>query len=41
MARDKEVSKHYKKQGWKIFRIWEHGLKNKTEKIVEQIKNKI
>ena len=26
--RDKEVSKHYKKQGWKIFRIWEHDFKN-------------
>lgn len=25
--RDKEVSKYYKKQGWKIFRIWEHDLK--------------
>lgn len=27
--RDKEVSKFYKKQGWKIFRIWEHDLKGK------------
>jgi len=25
--RDKEVSRHYKKEGWKIFRIWEHNLK--------------
>jgi len=25
--RDKEVSRHYKKRGWKIFRIWEHELK--------------
>ena len=24
--RDKEVSKHYKKLYWKIFRIWEHNL---------------
>lgn len=27
--RDMEVSKCYKKQGWKIFRIWEHDLKKK------------
>ena len=27
--RDKEVSKYYKKQSWKIFRIWEHDLKEK------------
>ena len=27
--RDKEVSRHYKKQNWKIFRIWEHDLNNK------------
>ena len=25
--RDKEVSRHYNKEGWKIFRIWEHNLK--------------
>jgi DNA mismatch endonuclease (patch repair protein) len=28
--RDKEVSKYYKKHSWKIFRIWEHDLKNKS-----------
>ena len=38
IARDKEVSKHYKKQGWTIFRIWEHNLKNKIGKIIIQIK---
>ena len=27
VARDKEVSKYYKKQGRKIFRIWEHRIK--------------
>ena len=40
-ARDKEVSKHYKKQGWKIFRVWEHELlstHSKIEKVVRQIK---
>ena len=26
IARDKEVVKYYKKQGWKIFRIWEHNI---------------
>lgn len=26
-VRDKEVNKFYKKEDWKIFRIWEHDLK--------------
>lgn len=41
VARDKEVTRHYKKQGWKIFRVWEHELSSphsKSEKIVKQIK---
>ena len=25
--RDREVSKYYKKIGWKVIRIWEHDLK--------------
>jgi len=28
-TRDKEVSRYYKKEKWKIFRIWEHDLKKK------------
>ena len=28
--RDKAVVRHYKKIGWKIFRIWEHDLKRKN-----------
>ena len=35
--RDKEVSKYYKKQGWKIFRIWEHNLISKINKISKEI----
>src|SRR3989338_7407247 len=30
--RDKEVSRHYKKQDWNIFRVWEHNLKGKEFK---------
>ena len=41
VARDKEVVRHYKKQGWKIFRIWEHNLQKKTEKIISRIKNRV
>ena len=41
-ARDKEVSKHYKKQGWKVFRIWEHDLKKNAlieiKKVLKYIK---
>lgn len=27
-VRDKEVNKFYKKEDWKIFRIWEHDVKD-------------
>ncbi len=39
--RDQEVSKYYKKQGWNIFRIWEHNLKNDSEKVLNIILEKI
>ncbi len=42
-ARDKKVSRYYKKQekqDWEIFRIWEHNLKNGVSEIVKQIKKK-
>lgn len=29
-TRDKEVNRYYKKEGWKIIRIWEHDLKSKS-----------
>jgi len=38
--RDKEVSKHYKKQGWKVIRIWEHEI-NKGQKTINKIINNI
>jgi len=41
IARDKKVSKHYKKQGWKIFRIWEHEISKGREKIINKIINNI
>ncbi|EKE21991.1 MAG: hypothetical protein ACD_7C00083G0004 [uncultured bacterium] len=31
--RDNEVNQYYKKLGWKIFRIWEHDLKNISKHI--------
>lgn len=39
--RDKDVNKHYKKIGWKVFRVWEHDLKNNLEKMVKKSKNYI
>ena len=39
--RDKEVSKSYKKKGWKIFRVWEHDIKKDRQKIVDKIKKAI
>ncbi len=35
--RDREVSKYYKKIDWKIYRVWEHDLKN-IDKIIVKIK---
>lgn len=26
--RDKEVNRYYKKEGWKVVRVWEHDLRN-------------
>lgn len=36
-ARDKEVSRHYKKRGWKVIRVWEHDLSKKTNAIIYKI----
>lgn len=36
--RDAVVSRYYKKQGWNIFRIWEHNIKYTSEKIISRIK---
>lgn len=35
--RDKEVTKYYKNNGYKIIRIWEHELKNNFDEVVEKI----
>jgi len=36
--RDKEVLRHYnKKQGWKVFRIWEHELAKNPQKAMTKI----
>lgn len=36
-TRDKEVTKHYKKDGWKVFRIWEHEIFGNFSKISKKI----
>ena len=36
MERDKEVSKHYKKRGWKIIRIWEHEISKNLNKVLKK-----
>jgi len=35
--RDKEVNRHYKKEGWRVIRVWEHDLPNKTKEIIQNI----
>ncbi len=39
--RDKEVINHYKKLGWKIFRIWEHQIAKEQNIIIDKIIKKI
>lgn len=35
--RDKEVNRYYKRDDWKILRIWEHEIKKDMEKAMEKI----
>lgn len=37
IARDKEVNKHYKKLGWRIFRFWEHDINKNMQKAISKI----
>lgn len=37
IERDKEVTKYYRKLGWKVFRIWEHDLKKYPDKEIKRI----
>ena len=41
--RDKEVNRHYKKEGWQVIRVWEHDLNRMAQeyyqKVVQKIKN--
>jgi DNA mismatch endonuclease (patch repair protein) len=39
MQRDKKVTLYYKRNNWKIIRIWEHDLKDiEVSKIIDKIK---
>ncbi|MCS6894397.1 MAG: very short patch repair endonuclease [Deltaproteobacteria bacterium] len=37
--RDQEVTRHYRKMGWQIFRIWEHDLVRRQNKLINLILN--
>ena len=37
-ARDKDVAKQYKANGWKAIRIWEHEVQSNPERVVKKIK---
>lgn len=41
VKRDKEVNQYYKKEKWKVIRIWEHEIGRSPEKLIEKIKAKI
>ena len=34
VERDREVSKHYRKIGWRIIRIWEHEIKKDADAVI-------
>jgi len=36
--RDKEISKKYKKMGWRILRFWEHEIKKNPQLVISKIK---
>ena len=36
-ARDVEVSKILKEDGWKVFRVWEHDLNTSPKKIIHRL----
>lgn len=38
MARDKEVTGHYRSKGWHVLRVWEHEIKSAPEKAVARLK---
>jgi DNA mismatch endonuclease, patch repair protein len=37
-ARDKEVNKYYKENGWEILRVWEHELKEDLQITIDKMK---
>lgn len=39
--RDKEVNKYYKKQGWRVIRVWEHDLTKNFDKMQKNIIRKL
>ncbi len=39
--RDKEVNRHYKKEGWHVIRVWEHELKKDFSKTFSDINKKL
>lgn len=39
--RDKEVNRHYKKEGWQVIRVWEHKLKKDFNKTFSDINKKL
>ena len=40
-ARDKKVTSFYLKQGWSVFRLWEHDIKKSINRLLESIEDKL
>ena len=39
--RDKEVNRHYKKESWRLIRVWEHEIVKKYYPLTERIISKL
>lgn len=35
--RDKEVNRYYKKEGWKVVRVWEHNINKNLDGIITRV----
>lgn len=37
-ARDKIINRHYKNEGWRLLRIWEHEIRQSSRRAIQRIK---
>ncbi len=40
-ARDKKVTSFYRRQGWAVFRLWEHDIKKSIDRLLQTIEHNL